>query len=210
MRNDLTEIVFILDRSGSMHPLVNDTIGGYNSFVQKQRETDGEANLTTVLFNGVCEVLHDRVDIKDVQPLTTDDYFARGGTAMLDAVGGTINDIGNKIRKMDEADRPSKVIVIITTDGMENASKEFTKQQVKDMITHQTEKYGWEFIFLGANIDAAGEAGGLGIRGANSSGYTASAIGTKTMYSTIADTVRGYRVTGHIASDWSSGLEAKE
>lgn len=210
MRENLTEIVFILDRSGSMSNLTDDTIGGYNSFIQKQKETDGEAVLTTVLFDDKYEVLHDRIDIRDVQPMTRDEYFARGMTAMLDAIGKTINDIGDKLRNTEDSDRPSKVIFVITTDGMENASKEFNRQQVKDMITHQSDKYSWEFIFLGANIDSVAEAENIGIQGTSSCNYVASSDGLNTMYCTVAKTVSNYRSTGTIAPDWAYDLSTEK
>jgi uncharacterized protein YegL len=202
MKENLTQIVFILDRSGSMANLTSDTIGGYNAFLQTQKEQDGEAIVTTVLFDDKYEILHDAIDIKDVEPLTYKDYCARGLTALLDAIGKTINDVGDKLNKMSEEDRPSKVIFVITTDGQENASVEFKRNNIKDMITHQQEKYNWEFIFLGANIDAVAEAESIGILGSNASSYTASSIGTASLYESMSKTVSNYRSAGTIDASW--------
>lgn len=206
MKDNLTEIVFILDRSGSMQALTEDTIGGYNAFIEEQKKQDGEANLTTVLFDDRYEVLHDSVNIKDVKPLTNNEYTARGMTALMDAVGRTINSVGDRLSKMDEADRPSKVIVVITTDGMENASTEFTKKQIKDMITHQTEKYNWQFMFLGANIDAASEAQSIGISPQFASNYCYTKVGTDALYKTMSKTVASYRSTGSVEANWKADL----
>ena len=154
MRKGLTELVFILDRSGSMGGLEEDTIGGFNSMMAKQKkETDGgEAFVSTVLFDDRCEVLHDRVSINKVPVMTDDEYYVRGCTALLDAVGGAIHHIGNVHKYAREEDRPAKTLFVITTDGMENASKNYSYGQVKKMVKRQQEKYGWEFIFIGANI----------------------------------------------------------
>ena len=163
MRKNLTEIVFILDRSGSMSGLEKDTIGGYNSFLERQRKGAGEAYISTVLFDNEMLVLHDRADIKNVQLLTDDDYIPRGCTALLDAVGGAIRHIGNVHKYARSEDVPEKTIFVIITDGMENASQRFTYNRVQEMIKRQQEKYGWEFVFLGANIDAPREARRFGI-----------------------------------------------
>ena len=154
MRKNLTEIVFILDRSGSMEGLEKDTIGGYNSFLQKQKKVDGEAYISTVLFDTGITVLHDRQNIKDVKLLTDDDYVPGGLTALLDAVGGAIKHIGNIHKYAIKEDVPEKTIFVIITDGMENASRRYTYSDVQNLIENQKEKYGWEFLFLGANIDA--------------------------------------------------------
>ncbi len=159
MNQNFTEIVFILDRSGSMGGLENDTIGGFNGFVKKQAET-GQTSLTTVLFDDKYEILHNGVDAGKAV-LTSDEYFTRGSTALLDAVGKTINDVGKRLGETPEALRPGKVIFVITTDGLENASREFTYDEVQKMITHQSEKYNWEFVFMGANIDVAKEGSKL-------------------------------------------------
>jgi uncharacterized protein YegL len=207
MKDNLTEIVFILDRSGSMVGLVNDTIGGYNTFLEKQKQEEGEAYITTVLFDNKYEVLHDRVSIKDVNPLTNKDYYARGGTALFDAIGTTINNIGKTLSDIDEGNRPSKVIFVITTDGYENSSMEFKRSQIKDMITHQQEKYNWQFMFLGANIDAEREAESIGIKGEFASKYTASSMGTDSLYRSVSNNVTSLRSTGEILSNWKDGVK---
>ena len=154
MKKNLTEIVFILDRSGSMRGLEADTIGGYNSLIERQKQEDGEAIISTVLFDDVQEVLHDRVNLMNMKPMTKKQYYVRGCTALLDAVGGAIHHIGNVHKYAREEDRPEKTLFIITTDGMENSSRRYTYEKVKSMIERQKGKYGWEFLFLGANIDA--------------------------------------------------------
>jgi len=180
MNQNLTEIVFILDRSGSMAGLENDTIGGFNGFVKNQA-AQGQTSLTTVLFDDRYEILHNGIDAGDVV-LTGEEYFTRGNTALLDAVGKTINDVGKRLRETPEDQRPGKVIFVITTDGLENASRKFGYDEVKRMITHQTEKYKWEFIFMGANIDAVAEGGKLGIYAERSLGWAASPAGVREMY----------------------------
>ena len=180
MNQDLTEIVFILDRSGSMEGLEKETIGGFNGFVKQQAKI-GPTCLTTVLFDDKYEILHNGIDAGDVV-LTDREYFTRGYTALLDAVGKTINNVGSRLSETPEASRPGKVIFVITTDGMENASHEFSHTKVKSMITHQTEKYGWEFIFMGANIDVAEEGGKLGVAVDRSVSFAASSKGVSRMY----------------------------
>lgn len=162
MNNSLTEMVFILDRSGSMSGLESDTIGGYNSLLEKQRKEVGDATVTTVLFDDKYEMIHDHADIKKVSLLTDREYFARGSTALLDAIGKTINHVGNRHKFAPDSEIPVKTMVVIITNGFENASTEFSQPQIKAMIEHQKEKYGWEFLFLGANIDAVSK-----IRGQN-------------------------------------------
>lgn len=189
MNQNLTEMVFILDRSGSMSHLQNETIGGFNSMIEKQKKEPGEAFVTTVLFDGQYELLHDHVNIQDVKPITDREYYARGMTALLDAVGRTINSVGERLSKTPEEERPGHVIFVITTDGAENASREFTKVKVKEMVEHQQDKYSWAFMFLGANIDAVAEAASLGINTDFAKNYTASSVGTNTLYSAMADTV---------------------
>ena len=154
MKKNLTEIVFILDRSGSMSGLEADTIGGFNSMIEKQRRADGEALVSTVLFDNMSEVIHDRVDIRDIKPMTDRDYTVRGCTALLDAIGGAIHHIGNVHKYARPEDVPEHTLFIITTDGMENASRFYNSDRVKQMIERQKAKYGWEFLFFGANIDA--------------------------------------------------------
>ena len=162
MKKNLTELVFILDRSGSMAGLEKDTIGGFNAMIEKQKSEAGEAYISTVLFDNYSEVIHDRVMLNAVPKLTEKEYYVRGCTALLDAVGGAIHHIGNVHKYAREEDRPEKTLFVITTDGMENASRRYSYEKVKEMITRQKEKYGWEFLFLGANIDAAREAARFG------------------------------------------------
>jgi uncharacterized protein YegL len=207
MKDNLTEIVFIIDKSGSMRGLTNDTIGGYNSFLEEQKNTDGEAVVTTILFNNNTEILHNAVDIKNVQPLTRKDYTATGGTALMDAIGETINKIGERLASKSEEERPSKVIFVITTDGEENSSREFNKSKIKSIITHQTDKYNWQFMFLGANIDAVSEAESIGIRGAFASNYSASSVGTENLYCSLSKSVSSYRGTGEIEENWNQDIK---
>lgn len=185
MKKNLTEMIFILDRSGSMDRLTDDTIGGFNSMIESQKNEPGEAYVTTVLFDDEYELLHDHVNIQDIKPITRNEYFARGWTALLDAVGKTINSVGNRLSNTPEEERPEKVIFVITTDGMENASREFAKSKVKEMIEHQQSKYSWVFMFLGANMDAVSEASSLGINTDFARTYTASDLGTKSVYTTL-------------------------
>jgi uncharacterized protein YegL len=183
MNHDLTEIIFLLDRSGSMQGLEKDTIGGYNGFINSQVEL-GETRITTVLFDDKYELLFDGVSAEKAV-ITEKEYFVRGGTALLDAIGKTILDVGHRLSNTDEADRPGKIIFVITTDGMENRSQEFKYPQIRDMITHQTEKYSWEFIFMGANIDVAAESAKLGVSMMNTMAYEASSSGTGEMYASV-------------------------
>lgn len=189
MKKNLTEMVFILDRSGSMQSLTSDTIGGFNSMIENQKKENGEAFITTVLFDDQYELLHDHVDIQKIKPITNKEYFARGMTALLDAIGKTINSIGSRLSGTPEDERPDKVIFVITTDGFENASREFNKSAIKEMIEHQQDKYSWTFIFLGANMDAVGEAASLGINASRSHTYTASAQGTSSVYTSLNATM---------------------
>jgi len=191
MNQNLTEIVFILDRSGSMNGLENDTIGGFNSFVKKQAKL-GETVLTTVLFDDQYEILHNGISAKNVL-LTKNEYFTRGSTALLDAVGKTINSVGRRLSETPEHERPGKVIFVITTDGHENASCEFSYDQVKRMIEHQSENYSWEFIFMGANIDAVKEGNRLGIAADRSYNFKANSAGVQTMYCMVDEACEDVR-----------------
>lgn len=204
MKDNLTQIIFLLDRSGSMRSLTSDTIGGYNSFIQSQKETTDEALLTTILFDHKYEVLHNSVDIKVVNDITEKEYYTRGMTALYDAIGMAIEDTGRELREMQEENRPSKVIMVITTDGYENSSKEFTHDDIREMIEHQQNKYNWEFIFLGANIDAMEVASGFGIN--LSSNYESSGVGLDSMFSSLSKTVNEYRATGTIDENWSNDI----
>ena len=203
MKKNLTEMVFILDRSGSMRHLAEDTIGGFNSMIEQQKKEDSEAYITTVLFDHEYELLHDHVNIKDVEPITSDEYYARGMTALLDAVGRTICSIGNRLSNTPEEERPEKVIFVITTDGFENASQEFTKSKVKEMIEHQQDKYSWTFMFLGANMDAVGEAMSLGVNAQFARTYTASDIGTQSLYSAVSKSITTARNCSIEDGDWT-------
>lgn len=188
MNNNLTEIIFLLDRSGSMAGLESDTVGGFNAFVKRQCELEGDTILTTVLFDDEYEVLWSGIDAREVL-LTEDEYFVRGTTALLDAIGKTILDVGYRLSKTPEKRRPGKIIFVITTDGMENASREFTYDKIKELISHQQEKYSWEFIFMGANIDTAKEADSLGIQLENSYSFQATHKGVENMYEMISESV---------------------
>jgi uncharacterized protein YegL len=207
MNDNLTEIVFILDRSGSMAALEKDTIGGFNSFIENQKKEPGEAVLTTVLFDSLYEVLHDHVNLKKVKPLTNKDYFARGTTALMDAVGLTINSVGARLNSTPESERPGKVIFVITTDGLENSSHEYSPGMIKNMITHQTEVYKWTFLFLGANIDAVKTAESYGIPAVASANYDATSRGTQSMYSSVSHATKRIRDGGSLTEDWKPEQE---
>ncbi len=194
MKKNLTELVMILDRSGSMGGLESDTIGGYNSMLRKQREAEGEVLVSTVLFDNVSEVLYDRIPLRDMPEMTEKEYFVRGCTALLDAIGGAIHHIGNVHKYAREEDRPEKTIFVITTDGMENASRRYSYEKVKQMVERQKEKYGWEFLFLGANIDAIETAGRFGIAPDRAANYNSDHEGTALNYEVLADTVQRMRV----------------
>ena len=208
MRKNLTEIVFILDRSGSMSGLEKDTIGGFNAMIEKQRKEPGEAYISTLLFDNETQVIHDRVSLDKVPALTDKDYFVRGCTALLDAVGGAIHHIGNVHKYAREEDRPEKTLFVITTDGMENASRTYTYDTVKAMITRQKEKYGWEFLFLGANIDAAKEAGRFGIAPERATNYHADTKGTNVIYETLSSAIGSYRSAPKMAENWKADIES--
>ena len=202
MKKNLTEIVFILDRSGSMSGLEDDTIGGFNFMIRKQKAEEGEALVSTVLFDNYTEVIHDRVDIQSIQPMTHKDYYVRGCTALLDAVGKAIHHIGNVHKYAREEDRPEKTLFVITTDGMENASREYNYDRVKKMIQHEQEKYGWEFIFLGANIDAAKEAARFGITEDRAVNYHADCQGTAVIYEAVSEAVCNVRASRPMSKEW--------
>ena len=194
MKKGLTEIVVILDRSGSMGGLENDTIGGYNSMIEKQKTEEGEVIISTVLFDHETEVLHDRVPLDKIRPITEKEYFVRGSTALLDAVGGAIHHIGNVHKYARPEDVPEKTLFIITTDGMENSSTRYNYDRVKKMVERQKEKYHWEFIFLGANIDAVEVAGRFGVDKSRAVTYECDSAGTKLNYQVMGRMVSCARV----------------
>jgi uncharacterized protein YegL len=193
MKKGLTELVMILDRSGSMSGLEADTIGGFNSMIEKQKKEDGEAYVSVVLFDDQSDVIYDRVDISRIEPMTDRQYYVRGCTALLDAVGGAIHHIGNIHKYAREEDVPEKTIFVITTDGMENASRRYTYDKVRRQIERQKEKYHWEFIFLGANIDAAAEAARFGIDAHHAARFENDSEGTALNYSVVSETVAKMR-----------------
>ena len=193
MKKNLTEIVFILDRSGSMAGLEADTIGGYNGLIEKQKNEPGEVYISTVLFDDRSEVLHDRQPLDRISPMTDKEYYVRGCTALLDAVGGAIHHIGNVHKYAREEDRPEKTLFIITTDGCENASRTYTYEKVKKMIERQKSRYGWEFLFLGANIDAAGEARKFGIDESRAVNYHCDSQGTELNYRALSKAISTVR-----------------
>lgn len=207
MKKNLTELVFILDRSGSMAGLEDDTVGGFNSMVEKQRKLKGDAFISTVLFDGVSEVIHDRVDISEIKPLTREEYYVRGCTALLDAIGGAIHHIMNIHKYARDEDVPEHTVFVITTDGMENASREYSAERVKKMIEQQKEKAGWEFLFLGANIDAVGTAASFGIGADRAVDYRSDSTGTQLNFSVLSDAISSVRSSAPLKSDWKKRIE---
>ncbi len=193
MRKGLTEVVFILDRSGSMSGLEGDTIGGFNSMIEKQRKEEGEAYISTVLFDDRSEVLYDRVPVAKVEPMNDKQYYVRGCTALLDAIGGAIHHIANVHKQTGEEDRPEKTLFIITTDGMENSSHVYDYKKVRKMVEKEKNKYGWEFLFLGANIDAIEVAGRFGIGADRAINYECDSVGTALNYQVLSETVSAVR-----------------
>ncbi|MGN1344861.1 MAG: hypothetical protein ACI4U3_09780 [Traorella sp.] len=205
---DLTEIVFILDRSGSMSGLEKDTIGGFNSMIQKQQKEKGQALVSTILFDNVSEVLHNRIPIDKVNLISEKDYYVRGCTALLDAVGGAIYHISNTHKYLGEFERPEKTLFVITTDGMENASRKYSYEQVKAMIEEKQKEFGWEFIFLGANIDAIGVASRFGIHEDHAVNYHNDAIGTAINYQAINEAITQVRTKQKgLTRDWKKSVE---
>ena len=208
MKNDLTELVFILDRSGSMFGLVSDTIGGFNSLIEKQKKEDGRAWVTTVLFNTQSVRLHDRVSLDQVEPMTEKDYVPGGCTALLDAVGDTVRHIAHIHKYARPEDVPEKTVVVITTDGLENASHRYSADEVRKLIAHEQEKYGWEFIFLGANIDAVESAGSIGIRPDRSANFMPDARGLKLSFAAAGDVMRSVQRREEVSPCWSGDVDA--
>ena len=207
MENKTTELVFILDKSGSMSGLESDTIGGYNAMLKKQQEEAGEAIVTTVLFDDNYEILHDRTNIKGIKPITDKEYYVGGLTALLDAIGKTINKIVNATRHTAKEHQAEKVIFVITTDGMENASREFGHEKIKTMIEKQKNEYNWEFIFLGANIDALSTARDLGISEDRAANYHADGEGTLLNYNVVSEAIINLRANRNVDSSWKKDIE---
>ena len=203
----MTELVFILDRSGSMGGLEADTIGGFNSMIAKQKQEAGEAWVSTVLFDNATEVIHDRLRLSEVPKLTEEEYYVRGCTALLDAVGKAIHHIGNVHKYARKEDVPERTLFVITTDGMENASREYTYDKVRKMIERQKEKYGWEFLFLGANIDAAREAKRFGINADRAANYHCDEAGTALNYEVISEAVSKVRCCAPLTADWKARID---
>lgn len=207
MRKNLTEVVFILDRSGSMSGLETDTIGGFNSMIQKQKMEAGQALISTVLFNNYSKVLHERADVQKIPQMTEADYFVHGCTALLDAIGGAIHHIGNVHKYARPEDVPEHTIFIIMTDGMENASHIYSSDKVKQMIERQKEKYGWEFLFLGANIDAIETAGHFGIDADKAANYQCDGEGTALNYEVLNDAISAVRCNAALDSNWKKRID---
>ena len=206
MNDKLTEMVFILDRSGSMSGKEADTIGGFNSLIEKQKNEDGECLVSVVLFDHEMDVLYDRVSIKDMPAMTEKEYFTRGSTALLDAMGGAIHHIGNVHKYAREEDRPAKTIFVITTDGLENASRIYSADKVRSMVKHEQDKYGWEFLFLGANIDAVETARAYGLREGHAVRYRHDREGVKLNYEVMEDTISYVRAEKKLPEDWMNKI----
>ncbi len=207
IKNGITELVFILDRSGSMAGLESDTIGGFNSLIEKQKKQDGKCYVTTVLFDHELLTLHDRASLESIEPLTEKDYEVRGCTALIDAIGLTVNHISKIHRYARKEDVPENTMFVIITDGMENASKEFSSAQVKKMISEQKEKHGWEFLFIGANIDAVETASHFGIDSDRAVDYRADKKGTSVVYNAVAGAVSKMRACAPLSADWCESIE---
>ena len=206
MKKGLTEMVFILDRSGSMGGLESDTIGGFNSLINKQRKEPGEAYVSVVLFDDVSEVIYDRVPLGKVEPMTDRQYYVRGCTALSDAMGGAIRHIGNVHKYAREEDVPEHTVFVITTDGMENASRHYTADDVRRMVERQKEKYGWEFIFLGANIDAVETARRYGISEDRAVDFVCDSVGTQMNYHVVSDALCNVRACAPLEADWADSI----
>ena len=207
MKNNITELIFILDRSGSMAGLESDTIGGFNSMIEKQKKQDGECYVSTVLFDNESEVLHDRVKLGDIPQMTEKDYTVRGCTALIDALGGAIHHVGNIHKYARPEDVPEHTMFVITTDGQENASHRYTSEQVKKMIERQKEKYGWEFLFLGANIDAVETARHFGISEDRAVNYHSDSEGTQLNYEVVSEAICAVRCSAPLGADWKKRID---
>ena len=207
MKKNFTELIFILDRSGSMNGLEADTIGGFNAMIEKQKKAKGEALVSTVLFDNVSEVIHDRVNIMDIRPMTDRDYTVGGCTALLDAIGGAIHHIGNVHKYARQEDVPEHTMFVIITDGMENASRFYRSERVKQMIERQKERYGWEFLFLGANIDAVETAGRFGIGADRAVNYHSDRRGTRLNYEVLGEAISAVRCSAPLGADWKRRID---
>ena len=207
MKNNLTELVFILDRSGSMAGLESDTIGGFNAMIEKQKKEEGEALVSTVLFDSQSSVLHDRVPLQKIEPMTDRDYSPNGCTALLDALGGAIRHIGNVHKYIRPEDVPERTMFVVTTDGMENASRRYGADEVRGMIRERKEKDGWEFLFIGANIDAVQTAARIGIDSDRAVNYRSDGQGTRVVYDCLAQTVRSFRAKKPLQRDWCAQIK---
>lgn len=208
MKKGLTELVFILDRSGSMSGLESDTIGGFNSTIEKQRKEDGEALVSTILFSNDSEVIHDRIDLKEIPKMTEKDYFVGGCTALIDAIGDAVHHIRNVHKYIREEDRPEHTLFMITTDGYENASRKYSSDEVKKMISRQKEEAGWEFIFMGANIDAVETAKRYGIDEDHAVNYIADRQGVQYGQELLCEAVSSVRGGRRIDRKWKEKAEA--
>lgn len=207
MKENFTELVFVLDRSGSMSGLESDTIGGFNSMLEKQKKEKGEAFVTTVLFDDHYELLHNRNDLKQIKAITEKEYYVRGSTALLDAIGKTINNIGKALSNINEEERPEKLLFVIITDGMENSSREYSYAKIKEMIEHQKSKYSWDFIFLGANIDAIMTAEAFGIGEDRAVNFVSDSEGTQLNYIAVSEAVSSFRESKNVDSSWKKEIE---
>lgn len=206
-KNNITELVFIIDRSGSMSGLEKDTIGGFNSMIEEQKRRDGECYVSTVLFDNVSEVLHDRVKLSEVPKMTGEDYVVRGCTALIDAIGGAIHHIGNIHKYARPEDVPAHTLFVITTDGCENASHIYSADSVRKTIEKLKKNFGWEFIFIGANIDAAETADSFGIGGDRAVNYNADSKGTAIVYEAVSKAVEKVRACAPLQADWSEEID---
>ena len=205
--NNITELVFILDRSGSMSGLESDTVGGFNTMIEKQKKQNAPCYVSTVLFNHTSEVLYDRVKLGEVQKMTEDDFFVGGSTALMDAIGGAIHHIGNIHKYIRPEDVPANTMFVIMTDGMENASRNYSSDRVKQMIERQKKRYGWEFLFIGANIDAVETAARYGIDADRAVNYHADKEGTRVVYQSVANAVCNVRANKELRADWSEEID---
>ena len=205
--NNITELVFILDRSGSMSGLESDTVGGFNTMIEKQKKQNAPCYVSTVLFNNTSEVLYDRVKLGEVQKMTEENFFVGGSTALMDAIGGAIHHIGNIHKYIRPEDVPANTMFVIMTDGMENASRNYSSDRVKQMIERQKKRYGWEFLFIGANIDAVETAARYGIDADRAVNYHADKEGTRVVYQSVANAVCSVRANKELRADWSEEID---